>query len=141
MFEYTITVFNYDSYNSKYYSKLLYNIEVQPHYKTKPEVRFTTSETSVLIIVPYNMASGEIYIGTDSNKLIYLEPKIWDSKDNKEDSITFKTNTDFIVIGDHKDIVDIDFNEIKNTYDNVFTINEVRNYKEFGISHFEIIAN
>lgn len=141
MFEYTITVFNYDSYNSKYYSKVLYNIEVQPHYKTKPEVQFTTNETSVLIIVPYNIIGEDIYIGENSNQIIYLEPKIWDSKDNKEDSITFKTNTDFIVIGGHKDIVDIDFNEIKNTYDNVFTINEVRNYKELWISHFEIIAN
>lgn len=141
MFDTTITLFNYDVSNDVYYSTLIINTEFQPMYKTKPDVTQTNDEDSSLIIIPYNIRYGTIYINSDDLKKEYLRPYDFHSKENKSLFFTIQNNIDIVMIGDYTNINTVNLNELKNSHDNVFMVNQFKDFKEPLISHFELVVN
>lgn len=141
MFDTKITLFNYDVRNDVYYSTLILNTEFQPMYKTKPDVTQTNDEDSSLIIIPYNISNGTIYINTDDLKKEYLKPYDFHSKENKSMFFTIQNNIDIVIIGDYTNINTVNLNDLKNSNDNVFMVNKFKDFKEPLISHFELVVN
>lgn len=141
MFDTKITLFNYDVRNDVYYSTLIVNTEFQPMYKTKPDVTQTNDEDSSLIIIPYNIRYGTIYINSDDLKKEYLNPYDFHSKENKSMFFTIQNNIDIVIIGDYTNINTVNLNDLKNSNDNVFMVNKFKDFKEPLISHFELVVN
>lgn len=142
MFGTTITLFNYDVSSDIYYSTLIINTEFQPMYKTNPDVTQTNDEDSSLIIIPYNISNGKVYVNTDDLKKEYLSPYDFHSKENKSMYFTLQNNIDIVMIGDYTNLEEsLNLNELKNSHDNVFMVNQFKDFKEPLISHFELIVN
>ena len=70
-------------------------------------------------------------------KIYYSKPKSWDISSGK---FTIQNNTDFVIIGDYTNIEDVNLNEIKNSIDDVFVINQFKTFFD-ELKHFEIYAN
>ena len=137
MFKSTITLFNY-LYSSDEYSKtIIKNVEIQPMCSTEPQTNSTESGTKVLIIVPYKADSGGVYVNDGNNKKYYLKPKSW--KENT-DYFTIQIGFDFIIVGDYSHLTNISLNDIKNKVDDVFVVNEVKDFSD-DLKHFEIIGS
>ena len=137
MFKSTITLFNY-LYSSDEYSKtIIKNVEIQPIYKTDPQTNDTSNNTKVLIIVPYKADSAGAYVNSGSDKKYYLKPKSW--KENT-DYFTIQIGFDFIIVGDYSHLTNISLNDIKNKVDDVFVINEVKDFSD-DLKHFEIVGS
>lgn len=137
MFSKTITLFNYYEPNDQYLTTVIPEVEVQPTYKTSPNTTETSNNTSVLIIIPYYSDDIGDYVMTNNDKKYYLTPKKYNGVNT---NFTLQNNTDFIIVGNHESIVDINLNELKNTMDNVFVINQIKDFSD-DLKHFEITAN
>lgn len=137
MFQGKITLFNY-LYSADEYSKtLINNVEIQPIYKTDPQTNSTENNTKVLIIVPYKADSDGAYVNDGDDKKYYLKPKSWKENTNY---FTIQIGFDFIVVGDYLDMTDVSLNDIKNKVDDVFVVNEVKDFSD-DLKHFEIMCN
>lgn len=142
MFDTCITLFNYAVSEDTYYSKVINNAEFQPIYKTEPELTGTDNRTSCLVIVPYSFdKDNSIYINTDKDKSYYSKPKEWEKLTDKTGYFTLQNDIDFIAKGNRSDLSDVTLNEMKNSYDDVFVINQIKDFSEFIISHFELTVN
>lgn len=141
MFDTCITLFNYYSKDSTYYPTVIDFTEFQPIYKTEPNLTGTNNLTSCLILIPYNLKYGSIYINSDDTKQYYLSPKEWENKTNKLDYFTFQTDIDFVIKGDKSYLTDVTLNDMKNRFDDVFVINQVKNFDKWFVSHFELSVN
>lgn len=146
MFDTLITLFNYDSNEDKYYPHLITDAEFQPKYKTEPNVTGTENDTSCLVILPYGNNDSHIYINdilsVSGTNYEYLPPKQWNETEDKEKYITLQTNIDFIFKGDFTETdTDFNLNAMKNKYDYVFVINEVKDFSNSLVSHFELTVN
>ena len=137
MYNQTITLFNYSSDKDEYFKTLIENVEVQPNYKTVPNLSQTDSDTSVLIIFEYSEDETGKYIYSKSKKIYYSKPKSWDISSGK---FTIQNNTDFVIIGDYTNVEEANLNEIKNSIDDVFVINQFKTFFD-ELKHFEIYAN
>lgn len=137
MYNQTITLFNYSSDKDDYFKTLIENVEVQPNYKTVPNLSQTDSDTSVLIIFEYSEDETGKYIYSKGKKIYYSKPKSWDISSEK---FTIQNNTDFLIIGDYTNIEDVNLNEIKNSIDDVFVINQFKTFFD-ELKHFEIYAS
>ncbi|MDE7425387.1 MAG: hypothetical protein K2N51_17145 [Lachnospiraceae bacterium] len=141
MFDTCITLFNYDASEDTYYGTLIDYTEFQPIYKTEPNVMGTENKTSCLVIIPYTSKKGVIYITSGDTKQYYVPPKEWEKRSNKVDCFTFQTDTDFIIKGNKNDLTDVNLNDMKNNFDNVFVINQVKDFDKWFIQHFELTVN
>lgn len=142
MFQSIITLFNYSAEEDKYYQTIINNAEFQPIYKTEPELIGTDNRSSCLIIIPYNFdKDNEIYINTDTSKSYYSLPKEWEKLQDKTGHFTFQNNIDFVVKGNKSDLADVTLNDMKNVYDDVFVINQIKNFEDTILSHFELTVN
>lgn len=137
MFKSTITLFNYLYSSDEYAKTLINNVEIQPIYKTDPQTNDAQNNTKVLIIVPYKADSGGVYVNSGSDIKYYLKPKSW--KENT-DYFTIQNGFDFIIVGDYSHLTNISLNDIKNKVDDVFVINEVKDFSD-DLKHFEIMCN
>lgn len=137
MYNQTITLFNYSSDKDEYFKTLIENVEVQPNYQTVPNLSQTDSDTSVLIIFEYLEDETGKYIYSKGEKIYYSKPKSWDISSG---NFTIQNNTDFVIIGDYTNVEEANLNEIKNSIDDVFMINQVKTFFD-ELKHFEIYAN
>lgn len=137
MFSKTITLFNYYEPNDQYLTTVITGVEVQPTYKTNPKTTETSNETSTLIIIPYYSDDTGNYVMNNKDKKYYSTPKKWNGTNT---NFTLQNNTDFIIVGNHGNIVDINLNDLKNTMDNLFVINQIKDFSD-DLKHFEITAN
>lgn len=137
MYNKTITLFNYYESNDEYFYTVIYNVEIQPIYKTIPNTSETSNQSSCLIIIPYNSDDLGNYVNLYENKKYYLKPKKWGGN---PEYFTIQNNVDFIIEGIHTDIPDINLNEIKNTMDDVFVINQIKDFSD-DLKHFELTVN
>lgn len=140
MFAKVITLFNYIEATDEYLSTLIYNVEFQPVYKTIPNDYETSNSTNALIIINYSKNSNGSYIMSETCAKYYLKPIEWNNTQDKENYFTIQTNTDFIVIGDHANLVDVNLNQFKNTVDDVFMINKFKDFSD-ELRHFELYVN
>lgn len=141
MFDTKITLFNYDINNDNYYTTVIEDTEFQPIYKTIPDTTQTNSDSSILLIIPYNITNGTVYINSDGLKKEYLSPKEWGETANKETFFTIQNNFDIVMIGDYSSLSSESLNDLKNQHDNIFMINQVKDFNDPLLSHFEITAN
>lgn len=141
MFQSIITLFNYSEEEDKYYQTIINNAEFQPIYKTEPDVIGTDNRSSCLIIIPYSIKDSSIYVNNDECKKYYLKPKEWEKSGNKENYFTLHNDIDFVVKGAKSDLTDVNLNEIKNTHDDVFVINQIKDFVDTLLSHFELTVN
>lgn len=142
MFDTCITLFNYSAEEDKYYQTVINNAEFQPIYKTEPELTGTDNRTSCLVIIPYSFdKNNEIYINTDCKQVYYSKPKEWEKLTDKTGYFTLQNDIDFIAKGNRSDLTDVTLNEMKNSYDDVFVINQIKDFSEIIISHFELTVN
>lgn len=141
MFDTCITLFNYDSKDDIYYGTVIDFVEFQPIYKTEPIVTGTENRTSCLVIIQYISKDGSIYITSGSDFQYYLSPKEWEKEENKINYFTLQTDTDFIVKGDKSDLTDVNLNDMKNRFDDVFVINQIKDFDKWLIPHFELTVN
>ena len=137
MFSSTITLFNFDEPNDKYYSTLITNAELQPNYRTKFDYNRTEDTDISLLIIKYLVTGGEKQ--TYGNIKSFRTPKLWInlSSADKQIYFTFQEGRDFFAIGDFTAVTDIDYEVFKDANDGVFFIHEV---KDFGddLKHWEI---
>lgn len=138
MFATDITLFNYLENQDEYFHTLIKSVEFQPKYNTNPEQYSTEDNTSSLIIIPYHKDDNGVYVGTESKKY-YLTPKKWINS-NHTDYFTIQNNIDFVMIGDYTDLENINLNDLKNEYDDLFMINQYKDFR-YELSHFELIVN
>ena len=137
MFTQTITLFNYLNTKDDYSKTLIDNVEVQPKFITSPDRYGVDNLTKALIIIPYSKDTIGRFILSNNKAKYYLRPKEWNENTSY---FTFQNDKDFIIIGDYMNLSDIDLNDIKNSIDDVFIINEVRDYRD-DLKHFELIVN
>jgi len=137
MYNQTITLFNYFSDKDEYLKTLIDGVEIQPSYQTIPNLNQTDSNTSVLIIFEYLEDEIGKYIYSRGKKVYYSKPKNWDIS---SDEFTIQNNTDFIIIGDYTNIENVNLNEIKNSIDDVFVINQFKVFFD-ELKHFELYVN
>lgn len=137
MYNQTITLFNYSSDKDEYFKTLIENVEIQPNYQTVPNLSQTDSNTSVLIIFEYSEDEIGKYIYSRGKKVYYSKPKNWDISSGE---FTIQNNTDFIIIGDYTNIENVNLNEIKNSIDDVFVINQFKVFFD-ELKHFELYVN
>ncbi len=137
MYNQTITLFNYSSDKDEYFKTLIENVEIQPNYQTVPNLSQTDSNTSVLIIFEYSEDEIGKYIYSRGKKVYYSKPKNWDISSGE---FTMQNNTDFIIIGDYTNIENVNLNEIKNSIDDVFVINQFKVFFD-ELKHFELYVN
>lgn len=139
MYAKIITLFNYIEQNDEYTSTLINNVEFQPIYKTIPNDYETADDTSALVIINYSKDDTGVYVNSNSSKKYYLKPKQWENS-SKEGYFTIQNNTDFIVLGDYTNLVDVNLNQVKNTTDDVFIINKFKDFMD-ELKHFELYVN
>lgn len=137
MYSQTVTLFNYLSSIDKYAPTLIENIEVQPIYRTTPNLYQTDDVSRVLIIVPYAIDEIGKYIFSNGYKKYYKNPKLWGENINY---FTLQNNLDFVIYGDFSTLSNPNLNEVKNDIDDVFLINEIRDFPD-DLKHFELTCN
>lgn len=138
MYNQTITLFNYKLSSDDYIYTVINGAEVQPMYASSPKIMDTENNTKALIIIRYAEDDVGRYINTKDGKKYYKSPKQW--KENP-DYFTLQTNFDFLIVGDYTpENAEINLNELKNELDNVFVINEIKDFSD-DLKHFEITAN
>lgn len=137
MFSNKVTLFNYDETNNFYYSTLLTNVELQSNYRTNFTDESTVDNDLTLLIVKYRVENGTKKVqGTEKS---FLTPKVWESTQDKSGVFTIQSGRDFFVKGDLTNLNDIDYEELKNTYDDVFFIQSVKDFED-DLKHFEILG-
>lgn len=136
MYKQIVTLFNYLSSSDDYISTVINGVEVQPIYATTPKVTNTENDTSVLIIIKCFEDSNGRYIHTENGNKYYKPPKQWKENTNY---FTLQPNFDFLILGKYE-IQDISLNELKNNLDNIFMVNQIKDFSD-DLGHFEIIAN
>ncbi len=138
MFSNTVTLFSYDETNNLYYSTLLTNVELQSHYKTSFTDESTVDNDLTLLIVKYQVENGSKKVpGTEKS---FLTPKLWENTQDKSNVFTIQPSRDFFAKGDLTGISDIDYEELKNTYDDVFFIQSLKDFED-DLKHFEILGH
>ena len=136
MFKQTITLFNYIPSKDTYLTTLLSQCEFQNSFRTIPEEYETSEATSAIaLVMAYEDYQGIYVLG--SNKKYFKYAKQWNED---TDYFTIQNNTDFIMLGDYTDMVDINLNDIKNGFDNVFVINRFKYFID-DLKHFELYVN
>ena len=142
MFKNVITLFNrYEDRNDdtcKWYANVLENVELQKITSVTVDKAGNKSADTVKLHIPY---SSGYMVG----ELVYLKPKEWYRRENKDSTITLKTG-DFFVEGKLKKGIYDDaeyarglFSYIHSNYDDVYTISSISSYDV--IQHFEVGAN
>ena len=138
MFLNTVTLFNYDETNNFYYFTLLTNVELQSHYKTNFTDESTVDNDLTLLIVKYQVESGSKKVqGTEKS---FLTPKVWENTQDKSNVFTIQPSRDFFAKGDFTGLSDIDYEELKNTHDDVFFIQSLKDFED-DLKHFEILGH
>lgn len=138
MYRQTITLFNYLDSIDNYSSTVINGVEVQPKYATIPKIYQTDNDSKVLVIIRYQSDESGRYVNTENGKKYYKTPKQW--KENPE-YFTLNPNFDFLIVGEYiPENPEINLNELKNELDNIFVINEIKDFAD-DLKHFEIIAN
>ena len=138
MFSNTVTLFNYDETNNSYYSTLITNVELQSNYRASFTDESTVDNDLTLLIVKYQVENGSKKVpGTEKS---FLTPKVWESTQDKSDVFTIQPGRDFFAKGDLTGISDIDYEELKNTYDDVFFIQSLKDFED-DLKHFEILGH
>lgn len=137
MFSNTATIFSYDESNETYSSTLLQNVELQTHYRTSFTDESTVDNDLTLLIVKYWVENGNKK--TQGNSKTFLTPKLWESLQDKTGSFTIQPGRDFFAKGDLTQLESIDYEELKNTYDDVFFIQSVKDFED-DLKHFEILG-
>lgn len=150
MFDTTITLFNrYKSRKTgdKWFKTVINNVNVIIDKAAIVATQGANTSDSVKLLVNYDTdTAGNIIIG---NK-IYLAPKKWEEvlTDDLDKYVTFKSgsNFDFVLVGQLDEDISLNdedyteglYNYLNKSYDNVFSISSVGEYKL--IPHFEIMA-
>ena len=137
MFSNTVTLFSYDETNNFYYSTLLTNVELQIHYKASFTDESTVDNDLTLLIVKYRIENGIKKVqGTEKS---FLTPKVWENTQDKLNVFTIQPSRDFFAKGDLTSFSDIDYEKLKNTYDDVFLIQSLKDFED-DLKHFEILG-
>lgn len=139
MFATDITLFNYIEQEDEYIPTLIKGVEFQPKYKTEPNNYDTSDKTSSLIIIPYYKDNNGVYANKNEYKKYYLTPKRWINSNHTE-YFTIQNDIDFVMIGNYLYLTEINLNELKNSYDDLFMINQYKDFRD-ELSHFELIVN
>lgn len=125
----TITLFNTlkDGYSTYYYTTVLKNVSLQVALDS------TTSNTGAN---PNN--NVKLYIMNDSNlSKAYISPNLWQVNEQKDRYFTLKQG-DIIAKGEILPQY-IDYQNIRSTYDNVYTVAGVNCLSDTILPHWEVI--
>lgn len=137
MFRNTVTLFNYDEEKDEYIKTLFENVELQSKTRIDFNVDRTEDEdTSLLIIKYYITGIDKKVIGINKS---YKTPKEWSKLAEKKNNFTFEAGRDFYAKGDYTLLNITSYEQFKHTHDDVFMINEIRDYED-DLKHWEIIG-
>lgn len=134
LYSHTITIFNYDYEEEKYYATLINKVECQYYFGISRLPEYNASTDRCLCIIKYDIIDN--IKTTDSKKFLVKDE--WINEADKDEYFTIQTDKDFFALGDYSS-VDIDnYEEFKNDHTHrSFLINEYRDF-ESVLSHWEI---
>ena len=137
MFTNSVTLFNYDEKNNRYYKTLFRNVELQSTYQSNFNVDSTIDSDVSLLIVNY-------YLDGEDKKPIsvsksFRTPKVWDSTEDKNSYFTFETGRDFFAKGDYTLLNITSYEQFKHSHDDVFMIHQVKDFED-DLKHWEILG-
>lgn len=137
MFTNSITLFNFDEENNKYYKTLFKNVELQSTYQANFTVDSTIDSDVSLLIVNYYLNGVEkqpVYV----NKT-FRTPKVWNNIEGKENYFTFECGRDFFAKGDYTLLNITSYEQFKHSHDDVFMIHQVKDFED-DLKHWEILG-
>lgn len=137
MFTNSVTLFNYDETNDKYYKTLFKNVELQVTYQSNFTVDSTVDGDISLLIVNYYMVGVEkkpVYVNKS-----FKSPKIWENSNNKSNCFTFECGRDFFAKGDYTLFDITNYEQFKHSHDDVFMIHQVKDFED-DLKHWEIMG-
>lgn len=139
MFNSTVTIFNFDEPNDKFYPTLITGVEFQPDYRSQFTSNTTQDMDMSLLIIMYYIDGNNVLV--NGNNKPYRTPKAWENLTtaNKSKYFTFKTGRDFFVLGNYSTTANADYETFKDQNDDVFFINSVKNFRD-ELKHFEIMG-
>lgn len=130
MFTDTITLFNLlkDGYTNKIYSTVIDYVSLQI---------VTTYNVDKMGAIPN--VNTKVYIMNDNTlPKAYLSPNLWSVNEQKDRYFTLKQG-DFIAKGEVS-IEDTDYQNIRNTFDNVYLIEGISYISDNILPHWELIC-
>ena len=134
LYNHTITIFNYDYEEEKYYSTLIHNVECQYYFGINRLPEYNSSSDRCLCIVKYGIIDN---IKTTDGKKFLVKDE-WVKEADKSQYFTIQTDKDFFALGDYSSIEISDYEEFKNENTHRgFMINEYRDF-ESVLPHWEI---
>lgn len=68
----------------------------------------------------------------------FSNPKEWNKLENKTNTFTFQTDSDFFIVGENEDIKN--YEELKNCKDRVYKIYLYNDY-EYDLTHWEVYGS
>ena len=144
MFDNTITLYNYDKFNVNYYYTVFRNVEVQEQQRSEPDDTHYGSYNNIyeraldnaLLIIKYQLSNGiKRVAGVEKT---FSNPKEWNKLEDKTNTFTFQTDSDFFIVGENEDIKN--YEELKNSKDRVYKIYLYNDY-EYDLTHWEVYGS
>ena len=144
MFNNTITLYNYDKFNDNYYYTVFRNVEVQEQQRSEPDDTryglynnvYEKALDNALLIIKYQLSNGiKRVAGVEK---IFSNPKEWNKLEDKTNTFTFQTDSDFFIVGENEDIKN--YEELKNSKDRVYKIYLYNDY-EYDLTHWEVYGS
>lgn len=134
LYNHTITIFNYDYEEEKYYPTVINNVECQYYFGINRLPEYNVSTDRCLCIVKYDIIDN---IKTTDGKKFLVKDE-WVKEADKSQYFTIQTDKDFFALGDYSSIEISDYEEFKNENTHRgFMINEYRDF-ESVLPHWEI---
>lgn len=144
MFNNTITLYNYDKFNDNYYYTVFRNVEVQEQQRSEPDDTryglynnvYEKALDNALLIIKYQLSNGiKRVAGVEKT---FSNPKEWNKLEDKTNTFTFQTDSDFFIVGENEDIKN--YEELKNCKDRVYKIYLYNDY-EYDLTHWEVYGS
>lgn len=144
MFNNTITLYNYDKFNDNYYYTVFRNVEVQEQQRSEPDDTryglynnvYEKALDNALLIIKYQLSNGiKRVAGVEKT---FSNPKEWNKLEDKTNTFTFQTDSDFFIVGENEDIKN--YEELKNSKDRVYKIYLYNDY-EYDLTHWEVYGS
>lgn len=134
LYNHTITIFNYDYEEDKFYPTLINNVECQYYFGIDRLHEYNLSRDRCLCIIKYKILDG---LKISDNKTFLIKDE-WVKNTNKDNYFTLQTDKDFFALGDYSNIQIDNYENFKNEHTHKsFLINEYRDF-ESVIPHWEI---
>lgn len=144
MFNNTITLYNYDKFNDNYYYTVFRNVEIQEQQRSEPDDTryglynnvYEKALDNALLIIKYQLSNGiKRVAGVEKT---FSNPKEWNKLEDKTNTFTFQTDSDFFIVGENEDIKN--YEELKNSKDRVYKIYLYNDY-EYDLTHWEVYGS